>query len=713
MKRLLLVFVTLAVTISLAATPSMAAAKSTVGLAPQAPSDPSAIYVPADDLAKTLRDKMPFISSEPTLVGNNLIWDVDIAPMRLKAKKGVTLLDRVGGTVFVSRAGVDIRRLTKGNAKSRLTLTKVVPSRVITKAGPQQFQITLPANLARELRALPSSAWASRVGVVMWNDKDTNPAIRGYDRRQLTSTTLPSAISDYLASRRSSAPQNQELSSTQTNTPGTIVVYNGSPFNLAIDVSTVQCNMSPWFLGNVPTSVTANSSVEWFNIGSIAGYWYYMTNQSYVQASAEQPGEIVGKQAESSLEEGALVKYITGDFSKGLNAFLRSFAGGLVIKGVLGAIASFKKEAQACTNAGTAMTLAWSNLSLGTGQTDGNVNYWVPSFNQTSNMVGVPPVSLPTVAPGSPLTGYNATSQNGLAVAPSVLQRELGLGGSVTLTTLNSNQKNGNYIGFWCNFTNQQIGNPNSTTPTSQYGSTSLGGGTTAAWGPCNATSVNTDADYNASNYNFSGPGSDLENEGFTFLIGYSTTSYNTAGPHPAIAQPTTSTSSQGCIASAAPCAFLTPETSTQPASIGCTPGTWNMLTPWNATSSTMNLSSPPSAYNADSQLNMQLAFTGVTASGTPVTYFAPTNLGGSVTSSFSPSTINLWQLSPANLAAVQNVLGGPGGYVTEWMCVMTAATTIPSGIPPTSTAMNLGWYGVPVIVPLANPAGNILSPPA
>lgn len=158
MKRLLLVFVTLAVTISLAATPSMAAAKSTVGLAPQAPSDPSAIYVPADDLAKTLRDKMPFISSEPTLVGNNLIWDVDIAPMRLKAKKGVTLLDRVGGTVFVSRAGVDIRRLTKGNAKSRLTLTKVVPSRVITKAGPQQFQITLPANLARELRALPSSA---------------------------------------------------------------------------------------------------------------------------------------------------------------------------------------------------------------------------------------------------------------------------------------------------------------------------------------------------------------------------------------------------------------------------------------------------------------------------------------------------------------------------------------------------------------------------
>jgi hypothetical protein len=707
MKRFLLVASAIAVAATVVVAPSASIASPVRLPAQQAASDPSAIYVPADDLARSLRDKMPFISTAPTLVGNKVVWEVDIAPMRLKAKKGFSLLDRVGGNVLVSRAGVDIRRPSGSNTTSRLLLDKAIQSRVITKSGAQQFQVTLPSSVARELSQLPSSKLASRLSIVMWNDKDTNAATPGYDRRQLTSTNLPPKIATYLAKSRSMP------SSTQTNTPGTIVVYNGSPFDLALAVNTVQCNMSPWFLGSVPTAVASNTSVEWFNIGSIAGNWYYMGNTEYVQDSAQSPGEIVGEQAESSLEEGALVKYITGDFSKGLNAFLRSFAGGLVIKGVLGSIANFKKEAQACTNAGTAMTLAWTNLSMGANQSEGNVNYWVPSFNQVANMVGVPVASLPTVAPGSPLTGYNATTQNGLAVSPSVLQRELGLGGSVTLTTLNSSQKNGNYIGFWCNFTNQQIGNPNSTTPTSQYGSTSLGGGTTASWGPCNATSVNTSPDYNASNYNFSGPGSDLENEGFTFLIGYSTTNYNTAGPHPAIAQPTTSTTSGGCVASSAPCAFYTAATPSLPASIGCTPGTWNMLTPWNAASSTMNLSSPPSAYNAVSELNMQLAFTGVTASGTPVTYFAPANLGGSVTSSFSPSTVNLWQLTPGNLAAVQEALGGPGGYVTEWMCVMTAQTTIPSGIPPTSTAMNLGWYGVPVIVPLSNPAGNVVSPPS
>ena len=92
---------------------------------------------------------------------------------------------------------------------------------------------------------------------------------------------------------------------------------------------------------------------------------------------------------------------------------------------------------------------------------------------------------------------------------------------------------------------------------------------------------------------------------------------------------------------------------------------------------------------------------------------FAPKDLGGSVTSSFSPSAVNPWALSPVNLSAVQSALGGPGGYVTQWLCVMTAESSIPSGIPTTTTAMNLGWYGVPIVVPIANPAGNAVSPPA
>lgn len=107
----------------------------------------------------------------------------------------------------------------------------------------------------------------------------------------------------------------------------------------------------------------------------------------------------------------------------------------------------------------------------------------------------------------------------------------------------------------------------------------------------------------------------------------------------------------------------------------------------------------------------MQRAFTGVTATGKPVTYLAPQNIAGSVTISFSPTTVNSWLLAPDSLAAVQSGLGGPGGYVTEWMCIMTPNSAIPSGIPPASTAMNLGWYGVPTVVPIGHPAGKVLSP--
>jgi len=267
-------------------------------------------------------------------------------------------------------------------------------------------------------------------------------------------------------------------------------------------------------------------------------------------------------------------------------------------------------------------------------------------------------------------------------------------------------------VGSSCVYNNQQVGNPSSSNPNEQYGSSSLGGGSTVDWGPCVSTTVSTDADYNATNYMVSGPGDTLMNRGFTLMIGYSTTAYATAGPSPALPSTTAATAS-ACVATTAPCAFLEPATGSTPPVMGCTPGTWNMLTPWSGTNPSMNLSSPPSAYNASSELTMQIGFTGVTAAGAPVTMFAPGNLGGSVNSSFSPSAVNEWQLTRTNLAAVQQALGGSGGYVTQWLCVMTAESSIPSGIPQSSTAMNLGWYGVPVVVPIANPAGNVLSPPA
>lgn len=725
MKRLVIIGSTLAVTASLMAPVALAETDPAPPVTPSSSADTQAIYVPADDLAKLMRDKMPFVSREPMLVGNKMVFAVDVSPMRVFVSGG-KLLDRVGGTVTISRPGVNLTLGSFiGDPKGKVLLKRTLPTRLVTKAGDQVFSVTLPSAVAADLRKISKREWFERVSIAIYNDKDTESARFGYERRQWTSNLLPLAIGDYLAKRRSAiepggfgrsadkaAAPAAALRSAQSNTPGTIVVFNGSPYDLNVAANTVQCVVG-WNFLNDPASNTlaSNTSLEFFNVSQIASDYWYESNQSYVNSQAARPWSIVGKQALSSLATAGLVTHITEDFARGMNAFFGTMAMGLILKGVIGAIVDAKKEQDACTDAGSAMTFAWTNASVGSNQTTGNVNYWVPSFARTSNMMGVAPTSVPSVAPGSPLTAYQATSANGLAVSPAVLQKELGMGGTVTLTTINTAQQNGSYNGFWCNFRNQQIGNPNSSTKTQQYGSTSLGGGTTADWGPCYATSVNTDADYNATNYFVSGPGSDLENEGFTLLIGYSTTAYNTAGPYPAL-PPTTSGSEAGCLDTNAPCVYLTPAKGSTPPIISCTPGTWDMLTPWQASNPTMNLSAPPSAYNSSSELTMQLAFTGVTAKGAPVTYFAPDDMGGSVTSSFSPTTVNSWELSQANLAAVQQVLGGAGGYVTQWMCIQTANTAIPSGIPASSTAMNLGWYSVPAVVSIDNPSGNVLSPP-
>lgn len=725
MKRIVLATsVAIAVT-SLVAAPSLAVApvdSAMTGTArplvtgAQVGASPAAIYVPADDLAKQLRDKMPFISAGPSVVGNDLVWTVNIAPMRVKAKKGFSRLDRVGGHVRVSKPGVDIANIAfEGKGAGRTLFAKEVPPRLITKAGDQQFSVTLPANVAAELRALPKSKLIHRVGVSVWNDKDTNAATPGYDRTQLTNSFLHPSISTYLASRR---PGASGVRSTQSsNTPGTIVVYNGSPFDLNVSGSAVQCQVPfAWFSGSGSGAGTlaSNSSLELFSVSQVQGdsgdsYWY--APQDVVDMNAQRPSNDVGAQALKSIGAGILVNHITDNFAKGIRAAVSAFSVGLILKGVIGTIAALSDGNNQCIDAGSAMTFAWSNASVGSSQTAGNVNYWVPTFNRTSAMGGVPPTSIPAVSVGSPLTGYNATSANGLAVSPEVLQRELGLGGTVTLATRNTGNK-GAPVGSNCVYTDQQTGNPSSSNYNTVYGSSSLGGGSTADWGPCVSTTVSTGSNYNTDNYYVDGPGVDLMNRGMTLMVGYSTTAYATAGPSPALPV-TTAASAADCVKTTRPCTFVQAATTTMSPVVGCTPGTWNMLTPWSPSNPSMNLSSPPSAYQAYSELMTQLGFTGVTATGTPVTMFVPADLGGRNLTSFSPSAVSEWQLTPSIVAGVQQALGGAGGYVTQWLCVMTAESSIPAGILPPATSMNLGWYGVPVVAPIPNPPGNVLSPPA
>jgi hypothetical protein len=676
----------------------------------------AAVYVPAETAANRLRDKMPYFRKDPKLVGNSLIFTVDVSPMREKGQKGTALLDQIGGYVQIARAGNNLLKppFTSGDAPGALLFDSVLPIRAVTKAGAHFFRVRLPNEVAISLRKGPQTHLAQRVRVHVWNDKDTNAAVAGHDRRQVTSAWMFKGYRTYLESRRKvNNSRAFALKAPPSSPPGTVVIYNGSPFDLNIAINPVQCMIPAYMTGGGstnPPTVPSNTSYEFFQATEIASNYFYDDNSEWLGDDATAGMKSLEGEAFVSLERAAFLKHITQSFSRGLIYFGSSMAFNIT----LGMVETLIAESNACTDAGSAYNVSWTNANVGATQTAGNVNYWVPSYNRTVG-IGFPqvmPTSIPDVAPGSPLNAYNATSQNGLAVDAATLQSELGLGGTVTLATLNSNQRvSSSYDGYWCNFRNQQIANPGSSS-SAQFGASALGGGTSPDWGPCNATTVTGSYDYIADYYGVS-KSSQAENTGMSILIGYSSTSSVTAGPSPAL-PPQSAPSASECIASAAPCIYTVAPTVKSPnLTVGCTPGDWNMLTPWNG--SNMSLSSPPSAYQSSSTLSTQIAFTGFMANGTPVTDSIPIADGGNVSSSFAPNVVNPFTFTPANLQSIQSALGGPGGYVTNWLCVMTANTLVPSGVSsfaPSAVAMNLGWYGKPVVAYAPNPAGNLLSPP-
>ena len=750
MKRIAIGLCAVAAATSLVASPSLAASSSSsefAGVGEQRSVD-SGVQVPAakaaavdpkaDKRAGQLRDKMPFFSQEPTVVGDSLVFSVDVSPMREKGEEGSALLDRIGGNLEISRVGVDLRKtgsVTSTNAADTLLVNRVLPVRTVTKAGDQTYRVRLPKSAVSELRRLSPSKLLRRVNVEVWNDKDSNAGGVRYDRRQGTSAWLPSSYRTYLEGRRLALSCSTNCSPSKSaaierravrsmglflpakpppeSQPGTVVIYNGSPFDIDIAINPVQCMIPAIWDGGPPTNpptLPSNSSYEFFQATQIAGNMYYTESPEELDQAATNGMESLQNDALVSLERAAYLKHITQSFSRGLIYFGSSMAFDIT----LGMVSTLIAESNACTNAGSAYNISWTNTNLGGNQSAGNVNYWVPSFSRTGGMGSpqVSPTSIPNLAPGSPLTAYNASSRNGLAVDYSTLQAELGFGGTVTLATLNEAPPNSGSSAYVCNFRNQQMANPG-TSSSANFGSSALGGGSSMDWGPCNATPASGSYDYLQSEYGISNA-SQIENTGMSILIGYSSTANVTAGPSPA-QPPVSAASASACTATQAPCAYAIPTSAASPnLTVGCTPGVWDLMTPWNGVN--ISLSSPPSAYQASSTMSTQIAFTGFTASGTPVTDSIPVSDGGNVSSSFSPNVVNPFTFTPGNLASIQNALGGPGGYVTNWLCVMTANAFVPSGVSTfasSAVAMNLGWYGKPVVAYTPNPAGNLLSPPA
>jgi hypothetical protein len=291
------------------------------------------------------------------------------------------------------------------------------------------------------------------------------------------------------------------------------------------------------------------------------------------------------------------------------------------------------------------------------------------------------------------------------------------LSGSLVLETSNGGNAAFN-TGKWagCDFSNQQSPNPNSSNPSAPYGLSGFSGGVTADWGPCADWIDEMDCS------GFVCP--DTVAESVTVLLGYSNTAGQVGGVGPYAVQPTTmtATSPEACAALDAPCiaAASSPGNSGTAAdgtlTIGCTLGDWNIYAPWNPTS--FSLTNAPSAYQEQSQMLTQLGYVATNSSGKVALAQVPPSVegGGATKSGFDANVPNSFTLNSADLTAIEQSVQqslGQGAYVAQWVCAMTAFSTVPTlanVLDGGSNQPNLGWYGSAVYAAIENPAGNMLS---
>ena len=667
---------------------------------------------------------MPVVVFDPSLKGNVLSFKVKATAWRTATRNSTAAVDRLGGRLQISRKGVDLRfpsRDTQTKSGDLYLMNKAIPTRVINRDGTFTISAKLPRKVADSLRKVPKKRLSERVNVMLWHDKDTNPNIGGFEVRQFaTAFSLPGTPAKKKAKPRETRSVTRSFFMEEPTpvapVPAPFALFNGSPFDLTVTVTAVQCTTGTAVTNQV---IPAGTTFMWDQQAWLAGNSYYNENPS---ATAEDSLNDSFASADEAAQVG-LEASIAHGASKGVLTAGAFVAVDLVSAGVKALIAAGKAN---CTNSGSAWQINWTATDVNPSQTAGNINYWVPAYGSTASLGGVPTSNLPvTTGMGvTPFTAYNATSANGLAVTPAQLQSQLYSTGSLVMAMLNKNVQSYSPSGcgsannpctavYDCNLSNQEQTNPASTSTSTNFGASAFTGGISADWSACSGSEQMAYTNKGAQDPDQSV--AFVMSVGNTVLLGLGNTTITKGGPY--AAGTATSAASVGlCAATAAPCitAASVPGTSSTTAdssvSTGCTVGDWNFATPWNA--KTYSLSNPPASYSSVNQMASQLAYRGVSSSGASMIYALPTNVSAStITGGFSPTGSNLWMLTNSDLQQIQNTI--PGGYVSQWGCVMSANTQIPQGLTGgANNALNLNWNGTPVTAWINNPAGNLTSPP-
>lgn len=668
---------------------------------------------------------MPVVVSDPSLKGNVLSFKVKATPWRTDTRNPTAAVDRLGGRLQISRKGVDLSfpsHDTQTKSGALYLMNKAIPTRVINRDGVFTISAKLPRKVADSLRKVPKSQLSERVNVTLWHDKDTNPSIGGFEVRQFAAAfTSPSTPAKRKAKPRETRSGTRSIFMEEPTpvapVPAPFALFNGSPFDLTVTVTAVQCTTGTAVTNQV---IPAGTTFMWDQQALLANSQDYNSNPSETASdSFNEALTSADEAAQAGLEAG-----IAHGVSKGVLTAGAYVAVDLVSVGVKALVTPRPN----CSMSGSAWQINWTATDVNPSQTAGNINYWVPAYGSTAALGSASTANLPVTAGMgiTPLAAYNATSANGLAVSLSQLQSQLYSTGSLVMAMLNSNVLSVGPYGclpdsmanpctntYTCNLSNQQQTNPSSTSTSTNFGASAFTGGISADWSACSGS---TQMAYNRNgSEDPDGENATVMSVGATVLLGFGNTTITKGGPY--AAGTATSAASVGlCAATAAPCitAASVPGTSSTTAdsslSTGCTVGDWNFATPWNA--KTYSLSNPPASYSSVNQMASQLVYRGVSSSGASLIYAMPTNVSAStITGGFSPTGSNLWMLTNTDLQQIQNTI--PGGYVSQWGCVMSANTQIPQGLTGgANNALNLSWNGTPVTAWINNPAGNLTSPP-
>lgn len=235
---------------------------------------------------KHFAESTPFITSQPRVVGRNLVVAADMKAWRTTSNHKASKWDKFTATISIAKKNQQVRKISLApSAQKKLAFKKSLKPRKITSSQVHTIEIRLPSGVAKSLRNLSRKQQMRRIAVVVKHFKDVTVA-PGHETVMLaTSNVRPSirppvptrALRDLRGRSRALGELTERTSAWDYNPQIYYSTVNMTPFNLTGSQAGTNCmnglSTTPWELpygGSVYQTVvpmseqgTANNQSLW------------------------------------------------------------------------------------------------------------------------------------------------------------------------------------------------------------------------------------------------------------------------------------------------------------------------------------------------------------------------------------------------------------------------------------------------------------------